>query len=637
MFVTPAVSRSLHEIQCTFCTQAICYLPYYHAHIQHPNCETLVLTPAMKRLAGDGEKPAAKKLRTLPPIGEVADGQQHVFISLQGYAEKVGELFECGHSVVFIRGGVAIGKTTLTKHLARFSEKYVNVPFTEHGNADAWRARTVEAVQKATGKVDGDGSAFTNALRRAKEKNLTLIFDEAHTLFSSGTLCADLFKSDTDYRPRVLLFSASGDAATASNVSQATPNEITQKFMWTPPLPFTPELKTQLEDSGIKLDQKSIEFFALFCGGHRGIFIAAMHWVKSMQNGEGWEFDRTVELVRCSYGNGDWTTGTEILAFVRQSRAVRINGRFNALEQIPREFAELLCKGATSIAKADVRRELTINGFVLPKHDRGIEGEFQKLDWNNAHMTYQVANPLLASYYRFVLAKECGLEVQLEPSNPQHCADLLLRALPYAFFAEVVCSSLSRKRLPHEVQYNQCFQAIWKKLNYRALEFHSSCTGEGKPDCAVQIEKDTFVLEGVMHVRGQGQMNQHLQRFNNMVNYKNAKHQGLYIIGNDSDKMLKTLKNTKAGKVQLIGLVPNIAHTAYTVHVKSEGIEGINTCNVDCDLVARRLVLKDDGKPELHSVQSLKSINLSPKAETSPLHLLCTAFFCRSSGVLPVF
>ncbi|CAJ1354644.1 unnamed protein product [Effrenium voratum] len=148
---------------------------------------------------------------------------------------------------------------------------------------------------------------------------------------------------------------------------------------------------------GIKLDQKSIEFFALFCGGHRGIFIAAMHWVKSMQNGEGWEFDRTVELVRCSYGNGDWKTDTEILAFVRQSRAVRINGRFNALEQIPREFAELLCKGATSIAKADVRRELTINGFVLPKHDRGIEGEFQKLDWNNAHMTYQVANPLLAS------------------------------------------------------------------------------------------------------------------------------------------------------------------------------------------------------------------------------------------------
>ena len=590
----------------------------------------------MKRPAGAGKEPPPKKPRALPPIGEVADGEEHVFISLQGYADKVGKLFDGGHRVVFIRGGVAIGKTTLTKHLARFPEKYVNVPFTEHGNADAWRKRAVESVEKTTGKVDGDGSAFTNALRQAKEKNLTLIFDEAHTLFSSDTLCADLFKSDTDYRPRVLLLSASGDASTASNLTRTTPNEITQKFMWTPPLPRTPELKGQLEESGVRLDEKSIEFFALFCGGHRGIFIAAMHWVKSMQNGEGWEFDRTVELVRCSYGNGDWKTGTEILAFVRQSRAVRINGRFSAVEQIPREFAELLCKGATSIAKTDVRRELTINGFVLPKHDRGIEGEFQKLDWNNAHMTYQVANPLLASYYRFVLAKECGLEVQFEPSNPQHCADLLLRALPYVFFAEVVCSSLSKELLPYEVQYNKCFQSMLEKLNYRALEFHSSCAGEGKPDCAVQIEKETFVLEAVMHARGQGQINQHLQRFNNMVNDKNAKHQGLCIIGNDREKMLETLKKTEAGDVQLIGLVPNIAHTAYTVHVKSKGIEGINTCNVDCDLVARRLVLKDDGKPELHSVQSLKSINLSPKAETSPLHLLCTAFFCRSSGVSSV-
>ena len=89
----------------------------------------------------------------------------------------------------------------------------------------------------------------------------------------------------------------------------------------TPPLPFTPELKTQLEDSGIKLDQKSIEFFALFCGGHRGVFIAAMHWVKSMQNGEGWEFDRTVEFVRCSYGNGDWKTDTEILFSVCETES----------------------------------------------------------------------------------------------------------------------------------------------------------------------------------------------------------------------------------------------------------------------------------------------------------------------------
>ncbi|CAJ1403098.1 unnamed protein product [Effrenium voratum] len=572
----------------------------------------------MKRPAGAGKEPPPKKPRELPPIGKVAEEDKHVFISLQNYSEKIEKLFEGDHDFVFIRGGVAIGKTTLAEHLAaRFPDKYVNVPFTEHGNADAWRASAVEAVQKETGRVDGDGSAFRNALRRAKEKNLTLIYDEAHTIFRSPDLCSDLFKTSRHYRPRVLLFSASGDASTASNLIQATPNETSRKFMWTPPLPLIPGLKAQLKDSGVKLDEKSIKFLALFCGGHRGIFMAAMHWVKGKQNGDSWEFKRTVELVRSSYGNGDWVTDTEILAWVRQSRAVRVNGRYSSVGNTPQEFAELLCKGPSRIATAEVRRELAIHGFVLPKHDTCIEEEFQQLDWNNAHMIYQVANPLLASYYRFVLAKICALEVQFESSNPQHCADLLLRALPYAFFAEVVCSSLSKKLLPHEVQYNQCFQAMWKKLNYRDLQFHSSSAGEGKPDCVVRIEKETFVLEGVMHAHGQKKIKEHLLRFKNMANYKNANHQGLYIIGNDSDKMLETLKNTEAGKVQLIGLVPNIAHTAYTVHVKSKGIERINTCNVDCDLVARRLVLKDDGKPELHSVQSLKSINLSPKAETS--------------------
>ena len=81
--------------------------------------------------------------------------------------------------------------------------------------------------------------------------------------------------------------------------------------------------------------------------------------------------------------------------------------------------------------------------------------------------------------------------------------------------------------------------------------------------------------------------------------------------------MLDTVKSTEADDVQVIGLVPNIAHTAYTVHVKSKGINSINTFNVDCDLVARRLVLKDNGKPELYSVQSLKSVKLSPTAQPS--------------------
>ena len=102
-----------------------------------------------------------------------------------------------------------------------------------------------------------------------------------------------------------------------------------------------------------------------------------------------------------------------------------------------------------------------------------------------------------------------------------------------------------------------------------------------------------------------------------MTSYKNAKHKGLYIIGKDKEKILDTVKSTEADDVQVIGLVPNIAETACTIQAKSKGINSINTFNVDCDLVARRLVLKDDGKRELYRVQPLKSVKLSPTAQPS--------------------
>ena len=77
--------------------------------------------------------------------------------------KKVGKLFDGGHSVVFIRGGVATGKTTLAEHLGR-SEKYVNVPFTDHGR---WRVNIAEAVQQATGEVDNkvDGDVQLSGMR----------------------------------------------------------------------------------------------------------------------------------------------------------------------------------------------------------------------------------------------------------------------------------------------------------------------------------------------------------------------------------------------------------------------------------------------------------------------------------------
>ena len=55
--------------------------------------------------------------------------------------------------MVFIRAGVATGKTTLAAHLARqFPNKYIMVPFTGAGEESAWEMGTVEAIAEATAK-----------------------------------------------------------------------------------------------------------------------------------------------------------------------------------------------------------------------------------------------------------------------------------------------------------------------------------------------------------------------------------------------------------------------------------------------------------------------------------------------------
>ena len=246
---------------------------------------------------------------------------------------------------------------------------------------------------------------------------------------------------------------------------------------------------------------------------------------------------------------------------------------------------------------------------------------------------YRAANPLLASYYFHNLKKRRNLQVHFEPIKPQHCADLLMRALPFLLFSRVVSfeantSELAKDGLPSEEQYNDAICTTLKDMTYQPISTKQSRKGEGNPDIALEIGGEKFVLEGV---KLRGGINSHLQRFNNMTNYKNAKHKGLYIIGNDNKKMRDTVNETQAVDVQVIGLVPNIAHTAYNVHVKSKGMI-INTFNVECDLVARRLVLKDDGKPELYSVQSLKSVNPSPTAQTRRWVKSCSfvCFFCLS-------
>ena len=221
-------------------------------------------------------------------------------------------------------------------------------------------------------------------------------------------------------------------------------------------------------------------------------------------------------------------------------------------------------------------------------------------------LRYRVANPLQALYYRFQLKKSCGLELQFEQSEPQGCADLLMRALPYMLFSKVVSfeggeSELATDGLPHEQQYNKAVHSVLQDMGYMTFAPEASEKGKGKPDLAVKIGAKTFIIEGA-----KSKIPEHLERFRNFENYKSASHKGLYIIGNDSKTILTTMTTP---------------------------------FRVDCDLVARRLVLKGDGEPELYSVQSLKSVNLSPKAQSRRWvrSLVGWFFFCLSPFSASVF
>ncbi|CAK9057529.1 unnamed protein product [Durusdinium trenchii] len=562
---------------------------------------------AQTRLAAEPKK------RQLPPLTSPANPEEHVFIPLEGYGQKIEDLFE-EQEFVFVRGGVAVGKSTMAIHLARqFPETFVCVPFASAAQ-ETWIANINEAVRSATGTAKLQETSpllcLQTALQLAADNKLILVLDEAHTIFSLPRLCESLFKSAR--HPKLLLFSASGEGKRSGDV---TPSEIKQKFFWTPPVPETDaldDLVTELKEADVQLCTESVAFFLKFCGGHRSIFVAAMMWVKKMQGGTSWAFSQTVAKVRDSIGQGSWATGT-ILGALAESRGVKVNGDYSDLDVVPKEFIRLLCEGQGNLSDLSMRRELTIQGFVIPVTEGNAE--FHQLDWAKPDATYAVANPILASYYRHQLESFRGLKVKVKDEHfvPVNCMDLLIRAMPYLTFAQVVSfavdlesnSSLSVSDLPYEDQYTGAITHALQRLGYKASAPLNP--RNGKVDVLVKIEQTAFSLECIMAKRGEQSHNEHRNRFDNenLTNYFNADHKALLTIGS-VETVRERVRNTRADGVEIIGLMPNIAHTGY--HVLYRGAaEGTDLVEyyVECDLVARALERND----RIRCIQKMSHIN----------------------------
>ena len=516
--------------------------------------------------------------RMLPPLTTPANSEVHVFIPLKNYGRKIEELFQ-GQDFLFIRGGVGVGKSTLGGHLGRqYPKKFVTVPF-KGGKEESWIRNIIEAVEDATQTKLGERSPcnrLEDALQLALDKDLILVLDEAHTIFSSPDLLSVLFKSTR--HPKLLLLSASGEASGAKIAT--TPAEIKQKVFWTPAVPEDfDDLTKQLKEADVRLDQSSVEFFWKLCGGHRSIFIAAMTWVREEQKGDSWNFRTVVSKVQDSIATRDWSAKGTFLRALAVSRSVKVNGKYGDLDMVPTEFIQLLCEGPAQLP-GDLRRELTIYGFVIPEPE-GAEGEFREVDWTKSKTKYAVSNPILASYYRDELESARGLKVSVDPVTPATCLDLLLRAIPYLTYKYVVGDSvdatdsraiLSHEDLPFEDLYNAAIINTFKRLGYRAGSSESPSVG--KVDIFVN-DKQKFRLEGIMATRGQeGKKghDEHRNRFDNpnQTAYSKADHKGLFTIGVVDDVRLRVV-NTRAEGVEIIGLVPNIAHTGY--HILYRGLE----------------------------------------------------------------
>ena len=518
--------------------------------------------------------------RMLPPLTTPANSEVHVFIPLKNYGRKIKDLFR-GEDFLFIRGGVGVGKSTLGGHLGRqYPKKFVTVPF-KGGKEESWIRNIIKAIEYTTQTKLGERSPcnrLEDALQLALDKDLILVLDEAHTIFSSPDLLSVLFKSAP--HPKLLLLSASGEASGAKIAT--TPAEIKQKVFWTPPVPDGfDDLRKQLKEADVRLDQSSVEFFWKLCGGHRSIFIAAMTWVREEQKGDSWDFRTLVSKVQDSSARRDWSAEGTFLGALAESRGVKVNGKYGDLDMVPTEFIQLLCEGPGQLP-GDLRRELTIYGFVIPVPESS-EKEFRKLDWTKSKTKYAVSNPILASYYRDELESARGLKVGVDPSafQPTNGLDLLLRAIPYLTYEYVVGrlvdatdsrSILSQEDLPFENLYNAAIINALRRLGYGTCS--SESPSMGKVDIFVNDEQK-FRLEGIMAKRGQKGPeghDEHRGRFDNpnQPAYSKADHKGLFTIGVVDDVCLRVI-NTRAEGVEIIGLVPNIAHTGY--HILYRGLE----------------------------------------------------------------
>ena len=304
------------------------------------------------------------------PETDPADCAADVFIPLDGTIQILEQILE-DKRVVFLRAGVASGKSTLAQYLCtQQPNKYLQVHAPLHTDLtfESW----LRAFRKAVGKLSTqhDAEDIMEAIKSIYEQDQVLVFDECHLLFACPKFYEMLTKTPTylKKRPMVLLLSAASEAEPVQGQIRLTPSEITDKFMWTPPMPNASVLASELSAASVRLTKDAVKFFFQICGAHRGISMRAMAWVQEKQRGAcvQWTVEQAYGEVKLAWADEDWSIPNSFLGWLAGTRAIRVNGHYANLANIPQQMLEILCSGATSNLDPVVRRNLTVHGFLLP-------------------------------------------------------------------------------------------------------------------------------------------------------------------------------------------------------------------------------------------------------------------------------
>ena len=366
------------------------------------------------------------------------------------------------------------------------------------------------------------------------------------------------------------MLSAASEAANEQGAIYTTPAEITAKYMWTPPIPNASQLVHQLAAADVYLEEDAIDFFMRLCGGHRSIFMRAMEWVQWMQreNKTRWDVGKVHAEVRKSWASSNWTTddNSSLLGVLASVRAVRVNGVYKDANKIPKEFVHILCEGPRNGLAPSVRRDLTIHGFLLPSPKAHSTEEFQPYDWHTVDAKYRVSNHIMGLYYRQVLEKQRQLTVDVD-KHPTSCADLLLRAVPFLSFAQVVAlpgsmegevvSPLSAEGLPKEPRYTSAMVQVLKEQGFQAEAMDDE--HRGKVDLQVDVNGKIFAVEALMAPRSAKSYFEHRDRFDNASRpfYSRANYKCLVIIGaqKNVENMKKRMRELRGG-IEVVWLAP---------------------------------------------------------------------------------